>query len=133
MALLRDDKNDKQIEALYRKEEEDLVKVLSKKYGIPYADLSTVSIEADALKIIPEAEARTLGMAAFKITGHNLYIAILAPNRDGIAGKIEELKSKRFVPFLYMVSNGSLGRAWSRYREVSFATETKSVILDISQ
>lgn len=133
MALLHDDKDDKQIELLYKKEEEDLVKVISQRYNIPYADLSTVSIEADALKLIPEAEARALGMAAFKVVGHNLYIALLAPNRDGVAGKIEELKGKRFVPFLYMVSNGSLERAWSRYREVSFATETKSGILDISQ
>ena len=107
--------------------------MLSKKYDIPYADLSTVSIEADALKIIPEAEARALGMAGFKIIGHNLYLAVLAPNREGVAQKIEELKEKRFIPNLYMVSNGSLGRAWSRYREVSFATETKSGILDISQ
>src|SRR3989344_3477482 len=133
MALLRDDKNDKQLDLLYKKEEEDLVQLLSKKYDIPYADLSTVSIEADALKVIPEAEAHALGMAAFKIVGHNLYIAVLAPNRAGVAQKIEELKEKRFIPSLYMVSNGSLERAWSRYREVSFATETKSGILDISQ
>ncbi|MEK7143340.1 MAG: ATPase, T2SS/T4P/T4SS family [Patescibacteria group bacterium] len=133
MTLLGNDKDDKRLEELYKKEEEELVQTLSQKYGIPYLDLSTVAIETDALRLIPETEARKLGMAGFKLVGRNLYTALLAPNRDGVSLMLEELKNKKFIPVLYMASNGSLKRAWSRYKEVSYASETKSGILDISK
>src|SRR5258705_315250 len=67
MAFLRDDKNDRRLEDLYKKEEEDLVKALSVKYDIPTIDLSVISIETDALRLITENIARKLGVAAFKM------------------------------------------------------------------
>ncbi|MDP3958299.1 MAG: ATPase, T2SS/T4P/T4SS family [bacterium] len=133
MIMLAGEKDDKRLEELREKEEEELVQTLSDKYGIPYIDLSTVSIETEGLKAIPEAEARKLGMAAFKAVGRELYVALLAPNRDGVSLMLEELKSKKFVPYLYMASKRSLERAWSRYKEVSYASETKSGILDIAE
>src|SRR5258708_2393341 len=131
MAFLSDEKSDKQIEELHKKEEEELVQTLSAKYDIPYIDLSTVSIETDALKAIPEAEARKLAMAGFKLVGKNLYLAMAAPNKEGVGAMLEELKRK-YAPFPYLASHASLERAWSRYKDVSYASETKSGVLDIS-
>jgi len=133
MSLPINEKDEKKLEELYLREEEDLIKSLSPRYGIPYADLSTVSIETDALKLIPEEEARTLLMAAFKVLGHNLYVGLLSPKKEGVEAKLQELKDKKYVIFPYLVSKVSLDRAWSRYKEVSTSVETKSGILDISK
>jgi len=133
MSLPVNEKDEKKLEELYLREEEDLIKTLAPRYGIPYADLSAVSIETDALKLIPEEEARTLLMAPFKIIGRNLYIGLLSPRKEGVDAKLEELKEKKYAVSLYLVSKVSLERAWSRYKEVSTSVETKSGILDISK
>jgi hypothetical protein len=65
---------------LYKEEEEELVKMLSDKYGLPYVDLRTLAPEPDALRLVKEDVARSAGMVAFKMTGHKLYVAILTPN-----------------------------------------------------
>ena len=58
MALLNDEKNKEQREIMRKGEAEDLAKLLSQKYNLPYLDLSRMTIEIDALKILPEEEAR---------------------------------------------------------------------------
>ena len=40
-----------------KNEAEDLAKLLAQKYNLPYLDLSRMTIEIDALKILPEEEA----------------------------------------------------------------------------
>ena len=52
MALLNDEKNKEQIESMRKSEAEDLAKLLSQKYGLPYLDLSRMTIDIDALKIL---------------------------------------------------------------------------------
>src|SRR3989338_8430967 len=42
------------LDLYYRKEEEDLVKILSERHGLPYINLLGISITADALRLIPE-------------------------------------------------------------------------------
>ncbi|MBX4215384.1 type II/IV secretion system protein [Candidatus Parcubacteria bacterium] len=132
MAIIRDEKGDKQFDELRKLEEEKLVQTLAERYAIPYVDLTTVSIETDALKLIPEARAKALGMAGFKLLGRDLYIGLLSPKKEGVDVLIEELKSK-WHPYLYLVSHAGLNHAWSRYKDVSLASETKSGVLDISE
>ena len=43
---------------LKRQEEESLASVLSKKYGVPYLDLSAHPINIDALRVVKESDAR---------------------------------------------------------------------------
>jgi len=128
-----EEKRDERLEEMRRKEEEDLVKILSEKYGTPHIDLTGISIEGDALRLIPEDRARGAGMAAFGITGKKLDIAVLSPERNEVKIEVEELKSKGYVPFLYMASRRSLERAWGRYKEISQSFEAKAGIIDVSE
>lgn len=125
-------KRDERIDELKKREEEELVKMLSPKYNVPYIDLGGASIEGDALRLIPEARARGAGMAAFQITGKKLFVAVIAPERKEVKVVLSELQSKGYVPFLYMASNASLERAWGRYKEISQSFETHSGVLDVS-
>ena len=127
-----EDKADKKIDELHKKEEEELAQMLSEKYGIDYLDLSRLSIETDALRLVPEPEARQAKVAIFDAVGKKLKVAVLSPDSDATKSIVEDLARKNYETTLYMVSKGSLERAWGRYKEISFASETKAGVLDIS-
>lgn len=70
-----EDKQNKKLADLKRKEEEDLVSMLAEtKYNLPYADLYRVGIDNEALRMIDERDAHEKTIAPFKIIGKkNLY------------------------------------------------------------
>jgi type IV pilus assembly protein PilB len=132
MIKFDEEKRDDRIDELRKREEEELVKMLSDKYGVTYADLSAVPIEGDALHLIPEAKARDAGLAPFQMTGKKILVAVLAPEKKETVAAVKELQSRGFIPFLYMVSKASMERALGRYKEMSGSFETKAGILDVS-
>ncbi len=117
---------------LYKKEEEDLVQLLSVRHNVQYINLSTVSINGDALKLVPEGTAREAGVAAFSLQGQKVNLAALSPDKDSVKRILEDLSRKSYKVTLYMASTTSLEKAWRIYGEVSFATETESGVFDIS-
>lgn len=120
------------IEELRRREEEDLASILSEKYGVAYIDLGRVTINSDALRIIPEAQARESEVAAFDIVGKKISLAMRSPANPKITVLKEELGKKGYATNDYMVSRASLETAWNRYKDLSFAVETKGGMIDIS-
>ena len=123
---------DKQLEDLREKEAEELAQTLSGHYGLPYLDLSKTAINTDALRLIPENEARTAAVAAFKVANKSISLAILSPNKPETTNIIKDLEGKNFKVELYMVSEVGLESAWNRYREVSLSEKTKAGMIEIS-
>ena len=132
MPKFDEEKQQKRYEELREREAEDLARILSKKYRLPYLDLSMITIDLDSLKIIPEAEAREGRMAVFQSIGRKLQIAVLNPEREATKRILDDLKSKRFTCELFLVSETSLEKAFSRYPEIPVFTEAKEGIVDIS-
>jgi type IV pilus assembly protein PilB len=127
-----EDKQGKRVDELHLKEAEDLAIMLSQRYGIPYLDLSKTAINTDALRLIPEADARLAEVAAFKISGKNLYIALLTPNNPKLQEILDDLKSKNFVLSLYLVSQSNLELTWNRYAEISASKKADAGVISIS-
>lgn len=132
MVQFDEEKQDRKLGELLRKEEEDLAQTLSLKYGIEYLDLSRMSINMDALRILPEEEARAGKAAIFDMVNKKLQVAVLAPSNEKTKNIIKELEERGYEPTLFLVSTASLERAWERYSELSFASEVKAGVLDIS-
>lgn len=129
-----DEKNKKFIEELRAKEEEELVETLAQeKYGIPSINLSGVTIENEALRLIDEQKAKMLEIAPFNITGKVVSIAVRSPSREDVAILEEELERKGYKIKWFMASRASLEKAWSRYEEISYAAKVKAGSLDISE
>lgn len=122
----------KQIEDLREKEAEELAQTLSGRYGLPYLDLSKTPINTDALRLIPENEARKASVAAFKVINKTLSLAILSPNKPETIAIIEDLKNKNFKVETFMVSEIGLENTWKRYLEVSLSEKTKAGMIEIS-
>lgn len=132
MVEFHEEKEEKILAKLRLKEEEDLAMILSEKYDIPYLDLTTTAINTDALRLIPEHEARASEMAAFKLVGKELYIAVHSPKSEKVDMVVRDLKRRDYKPFLYLVSKRSLRKAWDLYKELSFAKSTPPGVLDLA-
>jgi len=115
------------------REEEDVAHILSDKYGMGYADLSLKEIDNDALRTIPEAEARTAEVAAFARVAEDLSLAVHNPNNPAFKKLREDLKERGFVLQEFLVSAKSLDRAFSRYADLTFSTESRAGGFSVSQ
>ncbi|MES3006116.1 MAG: GspE/PulE family protein [Patescibacteria group bacterium] len=127
-----EEKQNQRLRQLHLDEEEKVAQMLSEKYSIPYIDLTRVPINTDALRLIPEEDAREGQLAVFEIIGKNISIAIHSPTNGSSDEAIKDLQSKGYHPSLFMTSTNSLLKAWGRYKDLSFAFETEAGSLDIS-
>lgn len=132
MIRFDDDTQNERIATLRAKEEEDAIKRTSQKMGIPYVDLSGMVIETDALGLIPEAEARSLDLAGFKLVGKDVYVAIGSPDKPGVRERLEDLQQKGYKVGLYVTSRASLEKAWSRYSDLKMTSATRASLVEIS-
>lgn len=128
-----DDQEIKRVELLRLQEEEDLAKTLaSTKYHVPYIDLTKVVIENEALKAVPEEDARQFEVAPFNISGKKLLMAVHAPERGEVVGLKKDLERRGYKVAIFMASKRSLQKVWERYEEVSQAEKLKAGSLSIS-
>lgn len=105
------------IASLKRKEEEDLIRYLAQKRGLPYLDLTRAAIEVDALYLVPEARAREVGIAIIDQAGKNLKVAVSNPDIKETEEALRDLKKQKFSLEIFLVSPQSLAVAWKRYKE----------------
>ena len=121
----------RKLASVHEQEEEDLARLLSEKYGIGYTDLTVVPLNVDALRLIPENEARQAEVVAFEKTGKHLSIAFRNPNTALLKDIEHALEANGYLLTRFLVSKKSLERAYARYTELSQASETKAGVLDI--
>lgn len=121
----------KKLQEIRNKEEEAFVERVAQKFKLEYIDLSGTGIETDALKLIPEETARRAQIAAFKITGRDVHVAVKSPNLPETKKVLESLR-KDYNIGVHLVSNRSLEKAWGRYADISYAENTQGGMLDIS-
>lgn len=132
MVTFADQEEQKRIEFLRKREEEELAQVLSQKYGVEYVDLSLVSVNSDALRLVSEAEARNAEAAVFGRVGKRISVAVRAPKNPKAEALAQKLQNLGYEVTLFMVSGESLKRAYAHYADLSYATETKAGVFELS-
>jgi type IV pilus assembly protein PilB len=126
-----EEKQKKKVEQLYEKEEEEVTQILAQKYGIPYANLSELTIDLDYLKLIPEEKSREGKIVIFQGVGRKIQVGMQNPSIQLTKNILGELKKDYDVqPFL--VSLNSLEKTWEKYKEVPAFVELSKGIIDIS-
>ena len=120
------------IDNLLKEEEEELVKVLSDKYGLPYIDLRGMTPETDAMQMIKEEDARDAGLVPYKILGRKLYIATLSPDNEKLEELLRPLETRGFELYLFLCSHASLNHVLSRYADINKTSKVESGKLDLS-
>jgi type IV pilus assembly protein PilB len=132
MIQFDEDKQNRKIGDLLKREEEELVQLLSAKYGMEYVDLTVISINTDALRLIDEKTARENKIAAFAIIDKKVKVALRNPEDEKVKEILATLKEKGYDLMLSIASTASLEKAWAAYKDLSFAYETKAGSLQVS-
>lgn len=132
MVSFDEEKQIKKVDELHLKEAEELAQMLSDRYHLPYVDLTKISISGDAMRLINEADAREAGLAAFRLIGRNVDLAILTPNNGHVAEIVTDLEDKGFQTKLWLTSQNSLDRTWERYTEIGKSTKADAGVIQIS-
>ena len=132
MVQFNEDKQNAKLEEFRKKEEEDLAELLSSRYNIPYINLATIPINTDALRLIPEAVARDAKAAAFDIIGRNLKVVVLSPGNEKTSLLLKKLEDDGYAVAPFAASTTSLDKAFSRYKELSYSAEHKTLSLELS-
>ncbi len=125
-------REDSQLSEMREREEEDVTRILSEKYGLSYADLGMVAIDNEALRTIPEQDAREAEVVAFGRIAKHLSLAVRNPNNPALSSVLEALQKRGFLIKQFLVSKRSLEKAFARYSDLSFATETKAGVLEFA-
>ncbi|HEY4493536.1 MAG TPA: GspE/PulE family protein [Candidatus Paceibacterota bacterium] len=126
---------DKQIrrgDELRKKEAERFATLISSNTGVPYIDLSLVSISPDALGLVEEKVAREAKLAVFHDAGKNISVAAFSPTDPRVLEIMHDLEGAGFVTTLYVATENSLERAWKYYEDIHKIEATKIGQIDIS-
>lgn len=132
MIQFNEDKQNRKVADLLKREEEELVQLLSAKYGIEYVDLSTISINTDALRLIDEKTSRESKIAGYALIDKKIKLAVRNPEDQKVVEISDDLRKKGYEPILSIASSASLEKAWAAYKDLSFAYETKAGFLEVS-
>jgi type II secretory ATPase GspE/PulE/Tfp pilus assembly ATPase PilB-like protein len=132
MVTFNEEKQEKKIEDLKKREAENLTQVLAQEYNLKYLDLTAISINTDALRIITLDEAKAANIAIFNIIDKKIHVGVLSPSAKPTIDAIKKLEEQGYILTIYLVSLESLKKVWDRYRDLSYSFETASGLLDIS-
>ena len=113
-----DDKARRKLDQLRHKEAEDAAKRAAEGSRIPYVDLSMLPLEIDALKVVPEKDARAAELAVFQIAGAHLKVALRNPEKPEALAVLNTMTQNHYTYECFLVSIYGLERAWDFYRRV---------------
>lgn len=115
-----------ELNELRKQEEEDLVRVLSDKYGLPYVDLRGIAPEPDAMQYIKEEDARATGCAPFKVVGRKLYVAVISPANPKLEELLRPIETRGMEILMFLASHSSLEHVFSRYADLNQGSKVES-------
>jgi len=132
MVTFNETRQQKELEALRRQEEEKLVEILAKRYGLPYIDIAAIAISNAALLTVKEKDAREFMLGPFALKGKVLDVAILTPNDRRHQEITKRLEENGYHVRLFMVSHAGLEKIWDRYHDLTMSQKTEAGVMDIS-
>ena len=126
------DAEDEKLAAIHEREEEDLARIIADKYRLPYVNISLYPINMDALRLIPEADARAAEAIAFDKNGKHILIAFHSVENEHLNRILHDLETRGFIIERHMASRRGLSKIFERYEDLSLAAESKQGVFDIS-
>ena len=132
VAVFNEKKQEERLRELRAREEEQLAEILAHKYGVEYVDLTSKSIDTDALRLLEETRARSAEVATFRRMNKKLFLAMRAPERADALQAAADLERLGYEVHRFITSKASLDHAWERYKDISYATETEAGVLTLS-
>lgn len=96
---------------------EEEAKALAQKSGLPYVNLKSFPVDASAVLVVDEKDARSGQMIVISKTGQNLKIAVADPQNSQTQMILSRLKGQGYNWNLVVTSPLSLAAGWLKYQE----------------
>lgn len=96
---------------------EEEARAAAQKAGLPYVNLKSFPIDANAVLVIDEKDARSGQMVVISKTGQNLKIAVVDPQNPQTQTALSKLRGQGYTYSLVIASPLGLETGWLRYRE----------------
>jgi type IV pilus assembly protein PilB len=125
------DAEDQKLASIREREEEDLARILSEKYGTTYTDLTIVPINMDALRMLPEGAAREAEAVVFDKNGKHLSLAMHSPSSAPIAQLQKGFEDQGYIIEKFMASKKSIDHALERYADLSLASGSEAGVFTL--
>ncbi len=103
---------------LRREGEERAAERLAKKLNLSYVNLGKTPVSMEALKLIPEAEAKDGKIAAIELKVKKVAVAAADPQFPETKKAVEKLEAQKYEVKVFVASLSGLAQAWSMYRFV---------------
>ncbi len=113
-----------QLAKIRRSGEERAAEQLARKLGYPYADLSKMPVSLDAVRVIPEADARDGKIAAIEVKEDKIAVVTVNPELPATKKALADLAAKKYAVKIFVVSPSSLVSAFTFYKFVKLPAET---------
>ena len=113
-------------------EEERYVQAMAPRFGFPYIYLRGYTINPEALLLIPEQTARTVGAVSFDVKQKVVSVAAKNPADPAVIGLIANLTKRKYSTQLYICSTQSLEHVFARYKDVVSTTTERKGVFEIS-
>ena len=108
-------KQNREIQTLHLKEEEDLAQQLATKLGLPYMNLVFSPVQLEAVLLVPQEQAKAAEAALIRRSSRGVYLAVRNPQNTNAHELIEALKKNHPEVNVIVVSLHSLKKAWAMY------------------
>src|SRR3989338_4853887 len=105
----------KKISELRREAEERDAERRAKKLGFHYIALRKAPVSIEALKLIPEADAKEAIAAAIEIKNKDVAVAVADPKSLALLKVTEKLKADGFTPKIFIASKSGIEKIWESY------------------
>jgi hypothetical protein len=131
--IARSNDLDKKLSEVRSNEEELLTKQIASNWNMKYIDLAGVTVETDALVLVPQRTASEAHAAPFKVNNKQLSVAIENPNNVSAQAVINSLIRDGYTVTTYMVSPRSMGKLINRYADIRQTTGSHGGMVDMDE
>lgn len=125
-------KREQKIKDLWQQAKEKEAQRLAEKHNLLYIDLKKTPIEASALSLVPETEAKKANLVTFQKIGNQIKIAVLDPFNNEAIRIIEEVKKEGYKVAVFVVTQESLNWAWKSYAFVHPRRKEQSNFIEVT-
>ena len=122
-----------QIARLHREGEERAAQRLAEKLGLQYVDLGKVPVTLDAVRLVPESDAKDGRVAAIEIKGERVALAAIDPELPAARHVAEMLSAKGYQVKVVVVSTSGMEAAWKFYQFIKPEAEEITGKVDIAK
>ena len=118
---------------LRRDGEERAAQRLAEKLGLSYVDLAKIPVSLDAVRTIPEAEAKDAKVAVIEMKSNRVALAAINPELPAAKKAVEDMVAKKYEVKVVVVSPSSMEAAWKFYQFIKPEAETITGKVNITE